>query len=217
MDSRIGTYRTHEQRRNQDGTPIYSPGRATRVFTERTANVSPSRSHRCYPRVGSTGGALMSIELRDGLTAAIESLPTTDGGVALVLATAGPPPAICLLSSGDVVLDGDTLRIAVYSGSSAANRLGGSCTLLVPTGDDALRVLLDPAVSRRAGPLSVIEGSIASLRPSSEPPWTLQLRFEATAGEGIEDFVMFWARVRSWLREGAHGDGPQPPGTRAAT
>jgi len=42
----------------------------------------------------------------------------------------------------------------------------------------------------------------------SEPPWALRLHFEPTVGEGIEDFVTFWAQVRSWLRQGARGDGP---------
>jgi len=53
----------------------------------------------------------MSIKLGDALTAAVEPLPTTDGGVAL---------------------DGNTLRIAVYADSSAADRRGGSCTPLCP-------------------------------------------------------------------------------------
>lgn len=37
-------------------------------------------------------------ELRDALLAAVGPLPTTAGGAAIVIATAGPSPAITLLS-----------------------------------------------------------------------------------------------------------------------
>ena len=67
-------------------------------------------------------------ELRDALVAALDPLPTTAGGASIVLATAGPPPTITPLSTGDVVVDNDTVRLAVFASNSAAKQLGGSCT-----------------------------------------------------------------------------------------
>lgn len=156
----------------------------------------------------------MNAELYTALTTAVEPLPTAAGGIAVVLATAGPPPTLTLLSTGDVVVDGDTVRLAMFADNSAVRQLGESCTLLVPTGDGALRISLQPATARRAGPLAVIEGSIAALRPSFEPPWSLRLYFEPTAEQGTEPFVAYWAEVRSWLQRGAPGEGPQPPTTQ---
>lgn len=155
-----------------------------------------------------------SAELRDALLAAVAPLPSTAGGTAIVLATAGPPPAMTLLSSGDISVDGDTVRLAVFADNSVVDNLGGSCTLLVPTDGGALRVSLQPAVARQAGQLAVIEGDIVSMRPSSEPPWSLRLGFEPAAEQGRETFVEYWRQVRSWLEEGAPGDGPQPPNIR---
>ena len=150
-------------------------------------------------------------ELRDALANALAPLPSAAGGTAIVLATAGPPPSITPLSTGDVAVDGDTVRLAVFADNSAATQLGGSCTLLVPTEVGALRVSLQPAVARRAGLLAVIEGEIVSLRPSTEPPWSLRLDFVPAEERGREAFVDYWTRVRSWLEQGAPGEGPQPP------
>ena len=150
-------------------------------------------------------------ELRDALANALAPLPSAAGGIAIVLATAGPPPTITPLSTGDVVVDADTVRLAVFADNSAVTQLGGSCTLLVPTEVGALRVSLQPAVAREAGPLAVIEGDIVSMRPSQEPPWALRLSFEPAAEQGREAFVEYWAKVRSWLEQGATGEGPQPP------
>jgi hypothetical protein len=155
-------------------------------------------------------------ELRDSLLAALGPLPTRAGGTAIVLATAGPPPAVTLLSTGDVVVDGDTVRIALFADNSAAARLGGTCTLLVPTDRGALRISLQPAFVREAGQLSVIEGNIVSLRPSYEPPWSLRLEFSPVAEQGRDAFVEYWAQVRSWLERGAPGEGPQPPAIHSA-
>ena len=152
-----------------------------------------------------------SDELRDVLLSAVAPLPNTAGGTAIVLATANSPPAMTLLSSGDILVDGDTVRLAVFADNSVVSQLGGSCTLLVPTGGGALRVSLQPAVARRAGPLAIIEGEIVSLRPSTEPPWSLRLDFVPAEERGREAFVDYWTRVRSWLEQGAPGEGPKPP------
>jgi hypothetical protein len=123
---------------------------------------------------------------------------------------------VTLLSTGDVVVDGDTVRIALFADNSAAARLGGTCTLLVPTDRGALRISLQPAFVREAGQLSVIEGNIVSLRPSYEPPWSLRLEFSPVAEQGRDAFVEYWAQVRSWLERGAPGEGPQPPAIHSA-
>jgi hypothetical protein len=153
-------------------------------------------------------------ELRDAFLAAVAPLPTTDGGIAIVLASAGPPPAITPLSTGDIVADGDIVRLALFADNSAVRQLGGSCTILVPTEQGPLRVSLQPAVAREAVPLAVIEGHIVSMRLSHEPPWSLRLDFLPAEEEGREAFVEYWMRVRSWLEQGAQGEGPQPPDVR---
>ena len=164
------------------------------------------------------GGDLVTFpaELRDALLDVVRPLPTVAGGAAIVVATAGPPPAITLLSSGDVLVDGDKIRLAVFADNSIVKHLGGSCTLLVPTHHGALRASLQPAVARPAGPLAVIEGDITSLRPTVEPPWSLRLDFRSTAEQGGDAFVDYWTRVRSWLERGAPGEGPHPPAVSPA-
>jgi hypothetical protein len=163
--------------------------------------------------MGTAEGVAISVsaEAMEALRTAVEPLPTSTGGIAIVLATVGPPPAISLLSSGDVALDGDMLRLAVYAGSSTVARLGGSCTLLVPSGGGALRVELLRADARPAGPLAVIEGRISSVRPSHEPPWSLRLDFLPIKSQGRDTFLEYWRQVRAWLMEGARGDGPAAP------
>ena len=153
-------------------------------------------------------------ELRDAFATAVAPLPTATGGIAIVLATAGPPPAITPLSTGDIVVDGRTVRLALFAENSAVSRLGGSCTILVPTDLGPLRVSLQPVDVREAGELAVIEGDIIYMRPTHEPPWSLRLDFQPTAGQGKEAFLDYWAQVRAWLEQGAPGEGPQPPDIR---
>lgn len=145
--------------------------------------------------------------------AAIAPLPTIEGGSMLVLATAGVPPAIAVLSTGDVAVVEGELRIAVHGGSSAATRLGGACTLLVPAGDEAYRVEAEPAEARRAGELTVIRGHIVSVRPTAEPPWVMRASFHRQSPEddAAASYVAFWSSVREWLVAGAEGDGPSVP------
>ena len=114
----------------------------------------------------------------------------------------------------DIVADGDIVRLALFADNSAVRQLGGSCTILVPTEQGPLRVSLQPAVAREAVPLAVIEGHIVSMRLSHEPPWSLRLDFLPAEEEGREAFVEYWTRVRSWLEQGAQGEGPQPPDVR---
>lgn len=145
------------------------------------------------------------------LAAALAPLPTLDGGAVLVLATSGEPPAVAVLSTGDVALLNGELWIAVHRGSSAVERLGGACTVLVPAGDEALRVEVAPATSSRAAHLAVIRGPIVEIRPTAEPPWAVHMAFHAAPVASAEPFVSFWSEVRAWLQAGAPGDGPAPP------
>lgn len=128
-----------------------------------------------------------------------------------MLATAGPPPTITPLSTGDIAITGDTVWLALFANNSAVKWLGGSCTILVPTEQGPLRVSLQPAVAHEAGPLAVIEGDIVSLRFSAEPPWSLRLDFKPVAEEGREAYVRYWTEVRAWLEQGAPGEGPDLP------
>ncbi len=138
----------------------------------------------------------------------LEPLPPAEGGIVVVLATAGPPPALAMLSSGDVTVHGDRVRLATYGGSSAATRLGGSFSLLVPDEDRALRVEVVDAHSRPAGKLAVIEGRIEAIRPTAEPPWIMELRFRPTPAAQVDGFLSYWQAVRTWL---ASGEGEPPP------
>ncbi len=106
------------------------------------------------------------------------------------------------------------MRLALFAENSAVSRLGGSCTILVPTDLGPLRVSLQPVDMREAGELAVIEGDIIYMRPTHEPPWSLRLDFQPTAGQGKEAFLDYWAQVRAWLEQGAPGEGPQPPDIR---
>jgi hypothetical protein len=146
---------------------------------------------------------------------ALAAPPGADGGIAVVLATSGVPPAMALLSSGDVDVSATAVRAVTYGGSSAARRLGTAFTLLVPAGEVAYRVEADGATARAAGRLALVEGRLAAIRPTAEPPWVLDLRFRPQPAAQVEDaerFVAYWSAVRSWLASGAEGDPPQPAG-----
>jgi hypothetical protein len=150
-------------------------------------------------------------ELRRALTAALEPLPDLDGGIAIVLATAGPPPALALLSAGDVRVGGNTVRVVTYRGSSAARRLGGSFALLVPAGERAFRVETTEATVRLSGNVELIEGRLVGIHPTAEPPWLLDLSFRPASGADeaeVVPFLRYWGDVRSWLENGAEGSPP---------
>ena len=129
-----------------------------------------------------TRGDMSGDELLAEVRRALAPLPEAEGGIAVVLATSGVPPAVALLSSGDVDVSATAVRAVTYGGSSAATRLGTAFTLLVPAGEVAYRVEVDGATSRPAGRLALIEGRLAAIRPTAEPPWMLDLRFRRAAG-----------------------------------
>lgn len=151
------------------------------------------------------------MSLRAALVAAVEPLPAPTGGIVLVLSTAGPPPAVALLSAGSVLVSEASISVAVVRGSSVVSRLGGAAVLLVPHDGGALRAEIGNASARRAGPLDVIEGSILNIRPSAELPWLLAMNFTPKDPASAEHYISHWRNVRQWLAGGAHGDGPLPP------
>ncbi len=123
---------------------------------------------------------------------ALARLPTTRGGDVIVLATAGSPPAVAMLSTGDVWIDGLWVRVAVHATGSAVSRLGGAFSLLFPARDHALRVEVVPAESRVSGDLAVLEGPIVAVRPTSEPPWVIDLVFRPEGATAIvEPFLTY--------------------------
>lgn len=147
------------------------------------------------------------------LVRALEPLPTAAGGVAIVMATAGVPPAMALLSTGDVRVDDDRVSVVTYRGSSVSQRLGGSFTLMVPASDVALRVEVVDAVVRSEGNVELVEGRLVGIRPTAEPPWLLEMSFrpERSDNPSIAGFVDYWALVRAWLERGGTGTPPPTP------
>jgi hypothetical protein len=141
----------------------------------------------------------------------LDPLPTAAGGAVLVMASGDSPPATALLSTGDVLLRGTTIQIAVHAGSSVARRLSGGCAVVVPDEERVLRMEITPAEARRAGPLDLIEGEVVAIRPTGEPPWTARMTFAAVPGGDVQPALDYWTAVRSWLIRGASGDGPAPP------
>lgn len=159
--------------------------------------------------MGPPTGAAVS-EAPDHSSAALDRalgpLPTVDGGIVVVLATAGAPPAMAMLSSGDVCVIGTTVRVALHGSSSAGRHLGGAFTLLVPAPGRALRAEVVEATARTAGRLLLLEGRLDAIRPTAEPPWTFGMSFGPTGSGDVQRFVTYWRDVRAWL-----ADPVQPP------
>lgn len=159
---------------------------------------------------------MTSNQLMDLVEEALQTAPTESGGIAVVLATAGSPPAMALLSSGDVHVSDGIARVGVYRSSSAVSRLGGAFSLLVPLGADAVRLEVGSATVVEASPrasLAKLEGKIESIRPTSEPPWVLEMGFvpESSNHPDIPRFLDYWKQVKAWLA-GEQPDPPQIPG-----
>ena len=154
----------------------------------------------------------MTEDLRTRVATVLSQLPTESGGLAVVLATAGSPPAMALLSSGDVYIEDNDIRVGIYASSSAVTRLGPAFTLLVPMGEIAARIEATDARSKVQPPLAMLEGTISSIRPTTEPPWILKMRFspEPPDDRSIPDFLEYWAGVRAWL-SGESSEPPRPP------
>ena len=152
---------------------------------------------------------MTSVDLIAQVEEALAHLPSESGGIAVVLATAGLPPAMAVLSSGDIHLSGRDVRVGIHGSSSAATRLGGGFTLLVPLRSIAVRVEVSPATAIEAPPLVMLVGQIESIRPTAEPPWVVTMEFapESRDHPAIPGHVEYWKQVKSWLA----GDQPDPP------
>lgn len=148
-----------------------------------------------------------------GLLAAVaEALsvqPRESGGAALVFVTGSSPPAVALLSTGDVFLTGDRIKVGVHATSSTVSRFGGSFSLAVPLKRVVARVEVIDASASVQGDLARIEGRIATIRPTSEPPWIVNMTFEPrpATDRRIPIYLEYWRSVRDWLS----GKAPEPP------
>lgn len=153
----------------------------------------------------------MSGSLTDRLTSALAPLPDASGGISIVLATAGAPPALALLSTGDVLVSDGRVRVGLWATSSAVTRLGGAFSLLVPAGEVALRVEVGDARGQRYDHVAMIEGRLGDIRPTAEPPWVPVMRFIADdpADPRIAGHLEYWVAVRRWLA--GEGEPPEPP------
>jgi len=143
----------------------------------------------------------------------LADLPDESGGAAIVLATSGTPPAMALLSTGDVFLTtDDRVRCCVYGTSSVVSRLGGAFTLLVPDDTRMLRVETIDARASVHGDVALVEGTLADVRPTAEPPWTTSMVFtpERHGDPRIGGFLEYWRAARSWLADPSSPP-PQPP------
>ena len=143
----------------------------------------------------------------------LADLPTESGGAAIVLATSGMPPAMALLSIGDVFLTaGDRVRCCVYGTSLVVSRLGGAFTLLVPDGTRMLRVEAIDARASVHGDVALVEGTLSGVRPTAEPPWTTSMAFSPEQADDprIDGFLEYWRAARSWLEDPSSMP-PDPP------
>jgi hypothetical protein len=154
----------------------------------------------------------MSDSWTERLSSALDPLPDASGGSTIVLATAGTPPALALLSTGDVLIVGSIVRVGLWATSSAATRLGGAFSLLVPAGDVALRVGVGDARAQRHGYVAMIEGRLGDIRPTAEPPWVPVMRFvpDDPSDPRVATHLDYWVAVRHWLA--GQGTPPDPPG-----
>lgn len=154
----------------------------------------------------------MRSDWQQSLEDVLDPLPTAHGGVAVVLATAGRPPALAVLSSGDILISRDSVRVGVLGTSSTVSRLGGSFSLLVPARTVALRVEAVDATATKSGRLAMIEGRLDDVRETSEPPWLLSMTFGPSDvhAPAIPGHLRYWRSVRAWLR-GDQEAAPEPP------
>ena len=140
---------------------------------------------------------------------ALAEEPHPGGGIAMVLATASVPPATALLSTGDLLLVGNRMKIGIHGSSSAVSHLGGAFSLVVPLKGTVARVEVVDAFAQPSGDLALIQGTIQSIRPTAEPPWAMEMSFRpiATTDPRIRTYLEYWRLVRLWLSE----ESPEAP------
>lgn len=147
-------------------------------------------------------------DLTLSVSLALARLPDAQGGLAILLATDATPPALAVLSSGDVLLEDEVIRVGIHASSSAVQRLDGGFSLLIPLDEIAVRLEAIHATTSVGRSLAMIKGRVHALRPTAEPPWRLEMRFRANPPDDdrIEVYVDYWRRVRLWLS----GISPEP-------
>jgi hypothetical protein len=136
--------------------------------------------------------------------------PDEHGGAVVLLATDSTPPAVALLTTASVVLDGDGVQIAVQAASSVARRPAESCTLVVGDGTATGRLEVALSERREAGGLVVLSGRVVAAPVMAEAPWVLTMWFQPGAQGDAAPLLRFWADLRRWLRGGAAGRPPTP-------
>lgn len=153
----------------------------------------------------------MRVEWLPRVRDVLAPLPTEAGGIAVVLATAGVPPALALLSSGDVLISEEEVHVGVFGSSAVVTRLGDAFSLLVPAGEVLLRLEVAEARVTTEGELAHIQGPLSDIRPTSEPPWVTELAFRPhhVGAAAVPTHVTYWAGVRAWLAGDASP--PTPP------
>lgn len=146
----------------------------------------------------------MNPRLRERAMQALARLPTTDGGAVVIMATASQPPAMAVLSTADILLTDERVRVGVFAGSSVTMRLGGAFSLMVPADALCLRVEVVEATTEVHGDLALVEGRLHDVRPTAEPPWVVDMVFRPgpQASEELNTHVDYWATVREWLAGG---------------
>ncbi len=147
------------------------------------------------------------------LDEALAKPPTSSGGIAVVFATASEPPAMTLLTTGGVVIVGDSVRCGIHAVSSVVKRLSGAFSLLIPADRAAYRVEAVEAKVKIFGGQALVEGRIDAIRPLGEHPWTISFEFEADDPQDprVALYVDYWAAVKSWLLD-PDSEPPQNPG-----
>lgn len=146
--------------------------------------------------------------LTDSVSRALSALPDSRGGRAIIMATGVGPPAIAVLSTGDVLLVGEDVRVGVHASSSVVRRLGEGFSLLIPLEDVGVRVEAVEATAHVGRSLALVQGRIQQMRPTAEPPWALEMSFlpHPPDDDRIDLYVDYWRHVREWLA----GRSPEP-------
>lgn len=137
----------------------------------------------------------------------LDDEPDPSGGRVVVLATDSSPPAVSLLTTSSVRLDGDRVTVAIQATSTAARRPSSSFTLLTDDGGGGQRLEVTEVQQRAAGHVVLLDGVVSRCVPMAESPWRLELRFVPECGDPAP-LLRSWQALRRWLRGGAVGPPP---------
>lgn len=154
----------------------------------------------------------MTDRLHQRLAVLLATLPDETGGLAVIAAIDSSPPAMAMLSTGHVVLDGDTVKLVTEARSSIATATPRtSASILIADEVTVLRASIAPLITDVYEHLAVLSGRLISIRPSVEMPWSLQLSFVPSGRARREPFLDYWHAVRTWVLDGCRGSPPPHP------